>query len=56
MKTMKIFCLHVYLGKYLLIPFHRYMRHSMFDFTLDMKNIETIKKRKTKDYYTIMKK
>ena len=30
------------------------MRHSMFDFILDLKNIETINKCKTQDYYTIV--
>ena len=32
------------------------MRHSKFDFTPDRKNIQTIKKRKTKEYYTKIQK
>ena len=49
---MNIFCLRVYVGKYLLIPFYKYMRHSMFGFILDLENIQTINERKTQDYYT----
>ena len=40
------------LSKYLLIPFHRYMRHSMFN----LENIQTINIRKIQDYYTIIQK
>ena len=32
------------------------MSHSMFDFILDLKNIQTINKRKTQDYYKIIEK
>ena len=46
---MIVFCL-AYLGKYRLVPFHRYIRHSIFDFTLYLKNIQTINKWKTQDY------
>ena len=49
---MNLFCLRLF--KYLLIPFNRYMRHSMFDFILDLKNIQTINKRKIQGYYAIM--
>ena len=48
--------LRLNLFKYILNSFNRYMRHSMFDFILDLKNIQTINKRKTKDYYTIRQK
>ena len=32
------------------------MRHPMFDFILDLPNIQTISKRKTQDYYTLKQK
>ena len=32
------------------------MRHSVFDFILDLNNTQTINKRKTQDYYTIIEK
>ena len=32
------------------------MRHSIFDFALDLKNIQTITIQKTQDYYTIIQK
>ena len=32
------------------------MRHSMLDFILDLKNIQTINKCITQDYYTIIQK
>ena len=47
---MKNFCLHLF--KYFLIPLYRDMNHLMFNFIfhLDLKNFQTINKRKTKDY------
>ena len=38
-----MFSVYIYLGKYLLIPFSRYMRHPMFDFILYLEYIQTIK-------------
>ena len=54
-KAMNLF-VNDYSGKYLLIPFHRQMRHSMFDFIFDLKNIQRINTRKTQDYYRIIQK
>ena len=51
---MNIPCLR--LVRYLLIPFNRYMSHSMFDFILDLKNIQLINIGKTYVYYTIIQK
>ena len=53
-EPMNILCLHLF--KYLLVPFNRCMHHSMFDFILDQKNIQTINKRKTKDCYIAIQK
>ena len=33
-----------------------YLAHSMVGFILDLKNIQTINKQKTQDYYTIIQK
>ena len=48
-----IFSLHPF--KYLLIPVNRYMHHSIIDVVLDLKNMQTIK-RKAQGHYTIMQK
>ena len=42
---------YAYLGKYILISFNICMRHSMFDFILHLKNIQS-----AKEYYTIIQK
>ena len=51
MKIINIFSLRLF--KYLLMPFNKYLRHSMFDFIVDQKNIQT-NKCKAQDYYTII--
>ena len=48
-KNIEHFLFQSNLCTYLLIPFHRYMPNSMFDFTLNLKNIKRINKRKTQD-------
>ena len=56
---MKKNSVYVYLGKYLLIPFDKYIsgiRHLMFDFILDLKNIQAINKWKVQYNFTVRKK